>query len=76
MLEMSLPSFTMDQYIIEEENKKILKIRSQNFIHGAFESTRSILESKRHNQKHMMAFVGAKIRIRNLGIFHEDLVGA
>ena len=74
MLQMSFPSFTIYQDIIKEDEDKCVKTRSQNFIHEALEGGESIVESRIYKQKLIMEFMGAESRLRNVNLFHVDLL--
>ena len=74
MLEMSFPRLIVDEDVIKEDKEKVSKIRFHNFIHEALEGGRHITKSKRHNQKLIVAFMGAKSSLRNVFLFHPDLM--
>lgn len=74
MLEMSFPRLTVDEDVIKEYKDKGLKIWLHNFIHEAMEGGRNIAKSKRHNQKIIVAFMGAKSHLRDVFLFHLDLM--
>jgi hypothetical protein len=73
-LEMRFPRFTINHDIIKEHEDKGTKIRSQYFVNEALESLEIIVESKRHNQKLIMASMWEKKNIRNANLFHADLL--
>ena len=74
ILEISFLILTIYEDGIKEEKDKVPKIRFQNIIHEALEGGGHITESKRHNQKLIEAFMSAKIHLRNLFLFHPDLM--
>ena len=74
MLEMSIPSCTADEDGIKEDKDKDLKIRLHNFIHEALEGKGGITKSKRHNQEFLVAFMGVKSNLRNVFLFHMNLM--
>ena len=74
MLEMSFPRSTIDEIVIKEDKEKGSKIRFHKFIHEDLEGGRRIAMSKRNNQKIIVAFMGAKTNLRNVFLFHLDLM--
>ena len=71
---MRFPIFTIDEDVIKEHKEKGLKIRFQYVIHESLEGGWCILKAKRHDQKLIIAFMGMESCLRNLCLFHVDLM--
>lgn len=71
---MGLPSFTVNQDVIAENQDTILKIWLQDFIHETLKFRWSITKSKVHDQKLIVPFMGTKICLGDINLFHLDMV--
>jgi hypothetical protein len=50
------------------------KKRTEDMIHEALESGGSIIQAKRHDQKLIVTLMSSKCSLRNVFLFHMDLV--
>lgn len=71
---MGLPSFIINEDIIEEHRYKLTEERAKDMIHKALESGGCITQAKGNDQEFVMAFMSSKDSLGNMGLFHMYLV--
>jgi hypothetical protein len=76
MKKMVCPGFSIDEDIIKENYDTMMEKRPKEMIHEALESGGSITQAKGHDQKFIVALMSSKVSLRNVGLFHMDLVVA
>jgi hypothetical protein len=71
---MRFQGLTIDEYVIKEDKDKESEIRFQDFVHEALEGGWCITKAKRHHQKLIVALMGAKSCLRDVFLFHLNLM--
>ncbi|KAJ6794229.1 Uncharacterized protein M6B38_231475 [Iris pallida] len=56
----------VDQYVIDEDNNKLIQIFMENLVHEVHEYRRSIRQSKRHDQEFKLSILGVERRLGNI----------
>jgi hypothetical protein len=74
MKKMVYPSFSIDEDIIKENYDTMTEKRTEDMIHEALESGGSITQAKGHDQKLIVSLTSSKGSLRNVCLFHIDLV--
>ena len=74
MLEMLSPGFTIDEYIIKEDQNEVSQVGPKYFIHQFLERGRGICEAKWHDQKFIMAIMCAESCFRDIIRMDPNLV--
>ncbi|KAJ6793921.1 Uncharacterized protein M6B38_233045 [Iris pallida] len=69
-------SLRVDQYVIDEDNNKLIQIFMENLVHKVHEYRRSICQSKRHDQEFKLHILGVERRLRNILLPDLDLMVA
>jgi hypothetical protein len=68
--------FPIDEDIIKENKDKMMEKRMKDMIHEALESGGSITQAKGYEQKLIVALMSSKGSLRNVCLFHTNLVVA
>jgi hypothetical protein len=76
MNKMGCTGLTIDEDIIKENYCKMTEKRMKDMIDEALESGGSIAQAKGHEQKLIVALMSSKCSLRNVCLFHTDLVVA
>ena len=76
MGEMGLPSFTIDENIIKENQEKMMEERTKNIIHETLESGGGITQEKWNYQELIVTLMSSKCSLGNVFLFHTYLVVA
>ena len=76
MRKMVFPGFSIDEDIIKENKHKMTKKRTEDMIHEALEGGGGIIQAKGHDQKLIVALMSYNGSLRNVCLFHTDLVVA
>jgi hypothetical protein len=76
MLEVLRPGCAVNQNIVEENQHKPPKVWSEYVVHQSLEGGRCFRESEQHDQKLVVAMVGAECRVGNVIGVHPHLVVA
>jgi hypothetical protein len=74
MGQMGLPSFTINEDIIKEDQYKLMEERAKDMICEALESGGCITQDEGHDQELIMAFMSTKGNFGNIGLLHMYLV--
>ena len=74
MLQVLLPSATIDQNIIKEDQYKLPQMTPKDMIHTGLESCWRISQSKGHYQKLKMPIVTSKLCLGDILLPHLDLM--
>jgi hypothetical protein len=76
MENMGLPSFSIYENIIKENQDKIMEERMKDMIHESLKSGGSITKAEWHNQEIMVTLMSSKCSRWNVLFFHMNLVVA
>ena len=71
---MLIPSFAINQCVIKKNKDVPSQECSKNIVHQGLECRQSIGESKRHDQKFVVAIMGAKGGLMDVVGLHSDLM--
>ena len=71
---MLISSFAINQYVIKKNKDVPSQECSENIVHQGLECRRSIDESKGHDQKFVVAIIGAKGGLMDIVGLHSDLM--
>ena len=74
MLEMLIPSVTIDEDIIKEDQNEVSQVGPKYFIHQCLEHGRGICEAKWNDQKVIVAIMCEKISFRDIILMNPNLV--
>ena len=74
MLDMLIPSFTIDEDIIKEDQNEVSQVGPKYFIHQFLECGRSLCQAKWHDQKLIVAIMCAESCFRDIIVMNPNLV--
>ena len=74
MLEMLIQCFTIDEYIIKEDQQEVPQAGSEYCIHQCLECGRINSDAKGHNQKLTVAIMCVEIHFEDIILVNANLV--